>query len=136
MINNNYIMNYYFNTTLNGNFNQVIEKTTNELRKKGFDVLTEIDMKSTLKDKLDVDLYNYKILGVCNPSFAYVALSAEDKIGTLLPCNVIIQEKELGKVEVSATNPLASMQAVNEIDLEYIAWQIRDSLESVIQNIH
>ena len=106
-------MNYYIQTTLKDvAFHEAIEQTTQALKEEGFGVLTEIDLKATLKKKLDVDFYNYKILGACNPSFAYQALQAEDKIGTMLPCNVIVQEKEPGMVEVSAVDPMASMAAV------------------------
>lgn len=129
-------MDYYFTKTIKGEFDQIINLTKNELNSQGFEVLTKIDMKNTFKNKLDIDFYKYQVLGVCNPSFVYVALKAEERIGTLLPCNIIIQEKESGKIEVSATNPLASMKVVNEIDIEYIAWQIRDRLENVIENIH
>ena len=99
-------MSYYFSTTLqNISFSEAIEKVTEELKKEGFGILTEIDLKATLKKKLDVDFYNYTILGACNPPFAYKALQAEDKIGTMLPCNVIVQEKEQGIIEISAVDP-------------------------------
>ncbi len=93
-------MNYYFTKALSGNFENIIERVTESLKSEGFGVLTEIDIKATLKKKLDADFYNYKILGACNPPFAFKALQAEDKIGTMLPCNVIIQEKEPGKIEM------------------------------------
>ncbi|MCF6182768.1 DUF302 domain-containing protein [Lutibacter sp.] len=128
-------MNYYFNKIVSGDFNQAIEKVKEELKKEGFGVLTEIDIKATLKKKLDVDFYNYIILGACNPPFAYKALQAEDKIGTMLPCNVIVQEKRLGKIEVSAVDPSASMQSVGNEKLEKIAEKIRLKLEKVIKNI-
>ena len=129
-------MNYYFKTIMsNTTFDEAIEKTIKELQKEGFGVLTEIDIKSTLKKKLDVDFYNYKILGACNAPFAYKALQAEDKIGTMLPCNVIIQEKEPGNIEVSAVDPLSSMVSVENKSLGDIAVEVRDKLKRVIENL-
>ncbi len=128
-------MNYYFNTTISGDFDEAIEKVTEELKKGGFGVLTEIDIKATLKKKLDVDFYNYRILGACNPPFAYQALQTEDKIGAMLPCNVIVQEKESGKIEVSAVDPVASMQSVSNESLGEIATQIREKLKHVIDSL-
>lgn len=128
-------MNYYLSTSYNGTFDEAIEKVTSELKKEGFGVLMEIDIKETLKKKLDVDFKKYKILGACNPGFAYQALQTEDKIGTMLPCNVIVQEHENGKVEVSAVDPMASMQAVENTELKKIAAQIRELLEKVIQKV-
>ncbi|MHB1106397.1 MAG: DUF302 domain-containing protein [Lutibacter sp.] len=129
-------MNYYFNKIISGNFDQVVEKVTEELKKEGFGILTEIDIKATLKKKLDVDFYNYKILGACNPPFAYKALQAEDKIGTMLPCNVIVQERDAGNIEVSAVDPMASMQSVENEELAKIAKKISSKLEKVIENIN
>ncbi|MGB5654300.1 MAG: DUF302 domain-containing protein, partial [Robiginitalea sp.] len=100
-------MNYYFSTTLTLDFEKAIEATTAALKEQGFGVLTEIDIAQTMKKKLDVDLPKYKILGACNPQYAYKALQAENKIGTMLPCNVIVQDAGGGTVEVSAVNPLA-----------------------------
>ncbi len=128
-------MNYYFNKIISGNFDQIVEKVTEELKKEGFGILTEIDIKATLKKKLDVDFYNYRILGACNPQFAYKALLSEDKIGTMLPCNVIVQEKEAGKIEVSAVDPASSMSAVENETLSEVASQVRDKLKRVIDNI-
>ena len=129
-------MSYYFHTTMsNISFDEAIEKTTIELQKEGFGVLTEIDLKSTFKKKLDVDFYNYKILGACNAPFAYKALQAEDKIGTMLPCNVIIQEKEPGKIEISAVDPMSSMVSVENNSLGEIAEEVRDKLKRVIENL-
>ena len=127
-------MNYYFSKSLvNITFDEAIEKVTESLKEQGFGILTEIDIKATLKKKLDVDFYNYKILGACNPPFAYKALLAEDKIGAMLPCNVIVQEKEVGKVEVSAVDPAASMQAIENDELIDIANEIRARLQKVIK---
>lgn len=129
-------MNYYYSTILNNiTFEEAIEKITAELQKEGFGVLTEIDIKATLKKKLDVDFYNYRILGACNAPFAYKALKAEDKIGTMLPCNVIVQEKEPGIIEVSAINPIVSMQAVVNESLAPIAMEIGDKLKRVLANL-
>jgi len=129
-------MNYYFKTTLTDtSFDEAIEKTTNELQKEGFGVLTEIDLKATLKKKLNVDFYNYVILGACNAPFAYKALQAEDKIGTMLPCNVIIQEREPGSIEVSAVDPMASMVSVENESLGEIAIEVRDKLKRVIESL-
>lgn len=129
-------MDYYFSTTLKGKtFEEAIQQTTEALKKEGFGVLTEIDMKATLKKKLDVDFQNYKILGACNPPLAFKALQAEDKIGTMLPCNVILQEKESGTVEIASVDPAASMQAVNNDTLIGVAETVRDKLKRVIQDI-
>jgi len=126
-------MNYYFSKSLvNITFDEAIQKVTESLKEEGFGILTEIDIKATLKKKLDVDFYNYKILGACNPPFAYKALLAEDKIGAMLPCNVIVQEKESGQVEVSAVDPAASMQAIENDELITIANEIRARLQKVI----
>ena len=128
-------MEYYFSRTINDSFENAIEKVTAALKMEGFGVLTEIDLKATLKKKLDVDFYNYTILGACNPASAYKALLAEDKIGTMLPCNVIVQEKAKGQVEVSAVDPAASMQAVESAVLSEIATEIRDKLQKVINTL-
>ena len=130
-------MSYYFNKTLSGkSFDQAIEDVTAELKKEGFGVLTEIDVKETLKKKLDVDFKKYKILGACNPSFAHQALQNEDKIGVMLPCNVIVEEHENGEIEVSAVDPVASMSAVGNDNLGEIAAQVRDNLKKVINNLN
>ncbi len=126
-------MEYYFSKTLNESFDKATQRVTQALKAEGFGILTEIDIKATLKKKLDVDFYNYKILGACNPPFAYKALLAEDKIGTMLPCNVIVQEKVLGQIEVSAVDPAASMQAIENKDLQDIAVEIRTRLQKVIE---
>ncbi len=129
-------MSYYIETKLhNINFEDAIEKVTDELKKEGFGVLTEIDLKTTLKKKLDVDFYNYRILGACNPPYAHKALMAENKIGTMLPCNVIVQERNPGEIEVSAVDPIASMQAIENPDLGQLAQEIRDKLKTVIEAV-
>lgn len=128
-------MSYYFSKTVNDDFDTAISKVTEELKKEGFGVLTEIDVKETLKKKLDVDFRKYKILGACNPHFAYQALLAEEAIGTMLPCNVIVQESKDGKVEVSAVDPVASMMAIKNDTLGGVAMQVREKLSRVIDNI-
>ena len=128
-------MEYYFSKTIAGSFDNAIEKATEALKAEGFGILTEIDIKATLKKKLDIDFYNYKILGACNPPFAYKALLAEDKIGTMLPCNVIVQEKVTGQVEVSAVDPAASMQAIENEALSDIATEIGARLKKVIEGL-
>ncbi len=128
-------MEYYFSKTITGSFDHALEKVIEALKEEGFGILTEIDIKATLKKKLDVDFYNYKILGACNPPFAYKALLAEDKIGTMLPCNVILQEKIAGQVEVSAVNPIASMQAIENTELADIASEMRNRLQKIIMGL-
>ena len=127
-------MQYYFNKIVEMTFEETIDKVTEELKKEGFGVLTEIDVKAALKKKIDVDFRKYRILGACNPSYAYKALLAEDKIGTMLPCNVIVQEKEDGRIEVAAIDPIASMQAVENASLGEIAEKIHAKLKKVIEN--
>ena len=125
----------YFNSKLvNYSFDDTISKVTEELKKEGFGVLTEIDVKETLKKKLDVDFRKYKILGACNPPFAHKALQTEENIGVLLPCNVIVQEKESG-VQISVVNPMESMQAVNNPALGDVASQVSSKLQKVLENI-
>jgi uncharacterized protein (DUF302 family) len=128
-------MDYYFTKTIDGTFDNTIQRVTDALKVEGFGILTEIDVKATLKKKLDVDFYNYKILGACNPPFAYKALLAEDKVGTMLPCNVIVQEKVDGLVEVSAVDPIASMLSIENKDLHGIANEIRTKLKKAIESL-
>lgn len=128
-------MSYYFNKTINGTFEEVIDKVTKRLKDEGFGILTEIDITQTLKKKLDVDFKKYRILGACNPPYAYKALQAEDKIGTMLPCNVIVQEIGEGVIEVAAVNPMASMQAVENEKLNDVAKDITAMLENVIAKL-
>ncbi|HCY80913.1 MAG TPA: hypothetical protein DHV22_04540 [Xanthomarina gelatinilytica] len=128
-------MNYYFNKTINGTFEDVIDKVTQGLKEEGFGILTEIDVKETLKNKLDINFKKYRILGACNPPYAHKALQAEDKIGTMLPCNVIVQEIEAGTIEVAAVNPMASMQAVENEKLNEVANEITAMLENVIEKL-
>jgi uncharacterized protein (DUF302 family) len=128
----NKTMSYYFSKTLSGNgFNDMISRVTEALQAEGFGILTEIDVRATMKKKLDEDFRDYRILGACNPALAHRALQAEGKIGTMLPCNVIVQATDEG-VEVAAVDPVASMQAVDNPDLARIAETVRDKLKHVI----
>ena len=128
-------MSYYFSKTINRNFDEVVLKLTDELKREGFGILTEIDVRETLKMKLDVDFKKYKILGACNPHFAHKALKAEDKIGTMLPCNVIVIEQAPGEVEVAAIDPIASMQAVGNSNLGKIASEVQSKLKKVVESL-
>lgn len=128
-------MAYYNSKSVDLSFEQAIEKVTEELKKEGFGILTEIDVQATLKKKLDVNFRKYKILGACNPPFAYKALQAEENIGVLLPCNFIVQEKINGGVQVSAVNPRESMKAVDNDALGSIAGEIAERIAKVIENL-
>ncbi len=128
-------MKYYFSATMDIPFDDAIVKVIDELKKEGFGVLTDIDAKATLKKKLDVDFRKYRILGACNPPFAFKALQAENKVGTMLPCNVIVQETDGGKVEVSAVDPVASMLAIENEELRDIANLIQVKLKKVIDSL-
>lgn len=128
-------MSYHFSKKLDLNFDEAIEKTTAILKEEGFGVLTEIDIKETLKKKLDVDFRKYRILGACNPPNAYKALQAEGHIGLMLPCNVIVQEHDDGKVEVSAVDPIASMQAIENKELGEVAQNVQSMLKKVIDRL-
>lgn len=128
-------MKYYIDKTIKSDFETAIQQVTEALKTEGFGVLSEIDIHEKLKEKLNVDFYKYKILGACNPPLAHQALLKEDKIGTMLPCNVILQEKEPGMVEVSAVDPMASMQAVENDELGDIAKSVRDKLQKVIDSL-
>ncbi|MBI5056531.1 MAG: DUF302 domain-containing protein [Nitrospirae bacterium] len=128
-------MSYYFNKILSTSFDEAVARVTERLKKEGFGILTEIDVQATLKKKLDVDFRKYRILGACSPSSAYKALLAEDKIGTMLPCNVIVQEISAGQVEVAAIDPIASMQAIQNPVLSEIAFQIQAKLKRVVESL-
>lgn len=128
-------MSYYFSKTIDTSFEEAIDKVTKELKEEGFGILTEIDVKETFKKKLDIDFRKYRILGACNPQMAHKAISAESKIGTMLPCNVIVQEVENGRTEVSAVDPVASMTAVENDDLGSIAQEVRSKLQLVIERL-
>jgi uncharacterized protein (DUF302 family) len=129
------IMSYYFSKTLNLPFDDAIVRVTEELKKEGFGVLTDIDVRATMKKKLDLDFRNYRILGACNPPFAHQALLAEDKIGTMLPCNVIVQEHAAGVVEVAAIDPVASMAAVDNPQLGAVGMEVRARLQRVVASL-
>jgi uncharacterized protein (DUF302 family) len=124
---------YFFSKTVDSSFGEAIERVTEELKKEGFGVLTEIDVQTTMKNKLDVNFRPYKILGACNPNFAYQALQAEKNIGLMLPCNVIVQDAGDGKTEVAAIDPLVAMSRVDNPALEPIAEQVRAKLRRVIE---
>ena len=126
-------MSYYFAKTLSGKaFDDVVARVTDALKEEGFGILTEVDVRATMKKKLDKDFRPYRILGACNPPLAYQALQAEDKIGTMLPCNVIVQETK-NEVEVAAVDPVASMQAVDNPELARVAETVRDKLKQIIE---
>jgi uncharacterized protein (DUF302 family) len=128
-------MSYYFSTKIRGDFDDIVQKTTEALKKEGFGVLTDIDVSATLKKKLNEDFRKYRILGACNPPFAFKALQVEDKIGTMLPCNVIVQEIANEEIEVAAIDPVASMRAIDNSDLKGIADQIQEKLMKVINKL-
>ncbi len=128
-------MSYFFATTLPGTMESVEEKTRAALKEKGFGVLTEIDIKATLKAKLDKDLPGYKVLGACHPPSAYEAISSEAHIGLMLPCNVVLRDVGEGNIEVSAIDPVASMQAVENNSLGAVAMDVRTRLQDVIQGL-
>jgi len=128
-------MSYYFARTIQSGFDDAIERVKKALSAEGFGVLTEIDVRETLKKKLNVEFRPYRILGACNPPFAHKALEAEDKIGTMLPCNVIVQDAGGGKIEIAAIDPVASMQAVKNPELSSVAGEVRAKLQSVIERL-
>ncbi|MDP1623059.1 MAG: DUF302 domain-containing protein [Bacteroidales bacterium] len=128
-------MEYYFSTILNCSFDEAESITINAMKEKGFGMISEIDMRQKLNEKLGVEIQNYKILGMCNPGFAYKALQVEEKIGVMLPCNVIVIDKGNGKTEVSAVNPLASMMAIQNPALAGLATEVTEILQEVIAGL-
>ena len=128
-------MSYHFSKMLNISYDEAIARVKDELKKEGFGIITKIDVKDTLKKKLNVDFPKYKILGACNPSFAYEALKVENKIGTMLPCNVIVQQVSPTQVEVSAVDPVASMKAIENLKLLKIAEKVQGKLKQIIDRI-
>lgn len=126
---------YYFNKTVDLPLDEAVARVTEELKKEGFGVLTEINMQATLKNKLDVEIRPYRILGACNPPFAYKALQAEANVGLLLPCNVLVQDAGNGKTDVAAIDPLVAMSRVDNPALEPIATEVRARLQRVIENL-
>lgn len=125
-------MSYYFSKTLPVGFDEAVRRTVQALKQEGFGIITEIDVKKTFKEKLGVDFRGYRILGACNPKLAYEALQLEDKVGTMLPCNVVVQEIGRDLTEVSAIDPVASMQAIDNPKLRLSAEQVRMLLQNVI----
>ena len=128
-------MTYHFTKTVDMSFDDAVMSTKEALKRHNFRVLTEIDMKDNFKKGLNVDFRPYLILGVCNPELSYRALQAEDKIGTMLPCNVVLQQQEDGHVEVSAIDPVASMQAITHVTVDQIAQEMRSHLQHVIDEV-
>ena len=128
-------MSYYFSKTLDVSFDEAVARATAELKKEGFGILTEIDVQQTLKSKLDVTLKQYRILGACNPLFAYEALRAEERIGLMLPCNVIVREISDAKTEVAAIDPVASMAAIDNQHLRDVGGRVRHKLKAIIDNL-
>ena len=128
-------MNYYLAATLETDFDEAIARTESALKRERFGVLTRVDVQQTLKDKIDVDFRPYTILGACNPKLAHEALQLEDKVGTMLPCNVVVQQKDAGRVEVAAINPTASMQAIDNPQLKKAAETVREKLFRVIDSL-
>ena len=128
-------MEYYFSTIVIEDFAAAITKTTDALKNEGFGVITTIDMQHTLKEKLGVDFKKYIILGACNPSFAYKALQVEEKVGAMLPCNIVVIDKENGTTEIAAVHPLASMMAIENTALQPLAMEIALKLKRVIDSL-
>jgi len=128
-------MSYHFSKTIDLPFDQAVARVAEALKREGFGVLTDIDVSATLKSKLGVKFRPYRILGACNPPLAHLALELEDKIGTMLPCNVIVQEHGAGNVEVSAVDPAASMQAISNPALAEVAEEVRGRLQKVVDGL-
>ena len=128
-------MSYYITKSTKGDFDAVVSKVIEKLKDEGFGVLTEIDVANTLKQKLGVEMKHYRILGACNPGFAHKALSVEDKIGVMLPCNVVVQEKDSGEVDVAAIDPRVAMKAVGNPALAEIAAEVAERLSRVVSAI-
>lgn len=128
-------MSYYFAKTLALGFDDAVRLTTEALKREGFGIITEIDVRDTLKKKINVDFRPYRILGACNPALAHEALEIEDKVGTMLPCNVIVQDAGGGRTEVAAIDPVASMQAIDNPRLRGPAGEVRAMLKKVIDGL-
>jgi uncharacterized protein (DUF302 family) len=128
-------MDYYFTKTLKVSFDEAVKLTIETLKVEGFGIISEINLHEKLKEKLGVDYKKYKILGACNPAFAYKALQAEDKIGIMLPCNILVIEQQKNKIEIAVVNPIASMQAITNPSLENIALEMTNKLKKVIDNL-
>ena len=125
-------MEYYFSALLNTGFGETVTRVTEALKTEGFGIISEIDMQAKLKEKLGVDFKKYKILGACNPAIAYKALQAEEKVGIMLPCNIVIIDQENGTTEVAAVHPIASMMAIQNPTLEPLAQEVTEKLKRVI----
>lgn len=128
-------MAYYFNRTLKSGFDEAVARTIEALKAEDFGVLTQIDVKKTLHEKIGVEFRNYRILGVCNPQLAHEALKLEDKIGTMLPCNVVVQQLDGGQVEVAAIDPVASMQAIDNPQLKEAATRVGEKLTRAVARL-
>ena len=128
-------MTYYFSRTLEGGFDEVVGRTREALKQEGFGVITEIDVQATLKTKIDVDFRPYLILGACNPAMAHEALQIEDKVGTMLPCNVVVQERSNGEIEVAAIDPVASMESIGNPALSVKAAEVAAKLRAALERI-
>lgn len=128
-------MSYYFSKTLTTSFDETVRRTTEALKREGFGIITEIDVKDTFKKKINVDFRSYRILGACNPGLAYEALQIEDKVGTMLPCNVVVQDIDGSQTEVAAIDPVASMQAIDNPRLKQAAERVRAKLRKVIETL-
>ncbi|MEJ7821174.1 MAG: DUF302 domain-containing protein [Chitinophagaceae bacterium] len=128
-------MSYNFSKKTPQTFNETVEKVTEELKKEGFGIITEINLQQKFKEKLEIDFRSYKILGACNPALAHKAIELEDKIGIMLPCNIVVQEHQNGEVEVSAINPLASIGAVQNEKLQSIANEVSEKLKLVLERV-
>ena len=128
-------MTYYFSATLPLSFDDAVRRTTEALKAEGFGIITEIDVKETLRKKLGIDFRGYTILGACNPTLAHKALQLEDKVGTMLPCNVVVQDIGDGRVEVAAVDPVASMAAIDNPRLKQLAADVRDKLKRVVASL-
>lgn len=129
------MMSYYFAKTLETGFADAVRRATEALSEEGFGIITEIDVRQTLKKKLNVEFRDYRVLGACNPALAYEALQIEDKVGTMLPCNVVVQDLGGGRTEVAAIDPVASMQAIDNPRLKAAAEQVRAKLKKVVANL-
>jgi uncharacterized protein (DUF302 family) len=129
------VMQYYFSRVLTLGFDDAVAKVTEALKREGFGVLTTIDVRDTLKNKIGVEFRNYRILGACNPALAHQALLIEDKVGTMLPCNVVVQDIGLGKVEVAAIDPVASMMAIENPRLKEAAGEVQSKLRRVVESL-
>ena len=128
-------MSYYISNIVQMDFDQAIEAITTSLKTEGFGIVSEINLSATLKNKLDKDVPNYRILGACNPGYAYEAVTNEPHVGVMLPCNVIVRQLEEGKVEISAIDPIASMMAIENEMLAGFAIEVKEKLESAVNNV-